>query len=560
MIAEGHRNVTLTSLAGVMRHRGMSFAAIDAALQAENAERCRPPLAEAEVFRIARSVSNYAPDALAGRTLKFTHGVDGQPAEAVCCPPEPEVSLPYVPFPVDALPDPVCRFVTEGAAALGCDPVFVALPTLAVVTSAIGNARAIRLKQSWEEPAVAWSATVAESGAVKSPGWKVATAPLFRAQKQRLREYRENLRAFEERRAAARAAKEDFAEAPPVYRRVVCSDVTIEKLAAILEENPRGLLVTRDELSGWLASFTRYKSNSSDLPHWLEMHRAGPMIVDRKTGEQRHCFVPRAAVSVCGGIQPRTLARSMTPEFLDAGLLARFLIAMPPKSLKRWTEAEVSEKTEKAYRELLDKLLGLTPGQEEDGTPAPIVLPLGTAAKALWIKFFGEWAAEQVGADGELAAAFAKIEAYAARFALVHSVIGQVVLSTDATQAVDEASVEAGVRLARWFADEARRVYTLLSSSQEEQDTKNLLAFIAARGGRVTVKQLQRSGRRKYRTKALAQEALKNLVDAGLAEWQERKPSSGGGRPTWDCVLITGDETPKPPKPVGLAIMPEARP
>ncbi|MBM3500891.1 MAG: hypothetical protein FJX74_19705, partial [Armatimonadetes bacterium] len=61
-VPEGQRNDTLTSLAGTMRRRGMGEAAIRAALLAENAERCDPPLPAAEVDRIARSVSRYAPE------------------------------------------------------------------------------------------------------------------------------------------------------------------------------------------------------------------------------------------------------------------------------------------------------------------------------------------------------------------------------------------------------------------------------------------------------------------------------------------------------------------
>ncbi len=60
-IHERKRNTTLISLAGSMRRRGMSLEAIEAALLAENAARCDPPLPEKEVLTIARSVSRYEP-------------------------------------------------------------------------------------------------------------------------------------------------------------------------------------------------------------------------------------------------------------------------------------------------------------------------------------------------------------------------------------------------------------------------------------------------------------------------------------------------------------------
>src|SRR5262249_50060623 len=147
----------------------------------------------------------------------------------------------------------------------------------------------------------------------------------------------------------------------PVLRRVVCSDTTIEKLAEILEDNPRGTLVARDELAGWLGSFSRYKGKQggTDLPNWLEMYRAGTVIVDRKTAERRTLFISRAAVSITGGIQPGVLARALTPEFLDAGLAARLLMALPPKQPKRWSDDEVDLEVEQAYQDALEKLLAL---------------------------------------------------------------------------------------------------------------------------------------------------------------------------------------------------------
>ncbi len=58
-IPTGCRNETLTSLGGTMRRKGMSEEAIRAALSIENITRCQPPLSEADIERIAKSVSRY---------------------------------------------------------------------------------------------------------------------------------------------------------------------------------------------------------------------------------------------------------------------------------------------------------------------------------------------------------------------------------------------------------------------------------------------------------------------------------------------------------------------
>jgi hypothetical protein len=75
-IPEGARDTMLTSLAGSMRRRGMSEDAILAALRAENAARCDPPLPDEQVVKIAHSVARYAP--AAGAAVGRVPGYGGQ--------------------------------------------------------------------------------------------------------------------------------------------------------------------------------------------------------------------------------------------------------------------------------------------------------------------------------------------------------------------------------------------------------------------------------------------------------------------------------------------------
>ena len=76
-IAEGQRNTALARLAGTMRRAGMTRGEILAALRQVNADRCRPPLPEQEVDRIATSVARYEPDQV---TSILVHGLEFQPA------------------------------------------------------------------------------------------------------------------------------------------------------------------------------------------------------------------------------------------------------------------------------------------------------------------------------------------------------------------------------------------------------------------------------------------------------------------------------------------------
>ena len=95
----------------------------------------------------------------------------------------------------------------------------------------------------------------------------------------------------------------------------VCQDCTVEALAVLLEQHPRGLLLARDELSGWVNSFDAYKScRGADVAHWLSMHRAEPIRVDRKTG-RRVIYVPRAAISIAGTVQPAVLKTALVGRY-----------------------------------------------------------------------------------------------------------------------------------------------------------------------------------------------------------------------------------------------------
>lgn len=59
IIAEGGRDNFMTACAGAMRRWGMTHEAILSALRIDNDARCRPPLADSDLMRIAKSVMRY---------------------------------------------------------------------------------------------------------------------------------------------------------------------------------------------------------------------------------------------------------------------------------------------------------------------------------------------------------------------------------------------------------------------------------------------------------------------------------------------------------------------
>ena len=52
-------------------------------------------------------------------------------------------------------------------------------------------------------------------------------------------------------------------------------DATVEAVSVIYRDNPRGVTLYRDELSGWFGNHGRY-SNGTDIRTWLESYNGGP--------------------------------------------------------------------------------------------------------------------------------------------------------------------------------------------------------------------------------------------------------------------------------------------
>ncbi|REK17367.1 MAG: DUF3987 domain-containing protein [Planctomycetota bacterium] len=482
-----------------------------------------------------------------------------QIVEALANEAEPFNSLPpavperFEPFPVHALPEPFRSFVSDGAKAIGCDPSYVALPTLTTIAAAIGNTRRIQLKRGWTVPAILWTAIVGESGTAKTPAFKLAMRPIRERQRKALARYEEEAHQYEidlahyEKKLAEWKRDKKTAEDPPEKpdapqaERCIVSDTTVEALAPILLANPRGLLLARDELAGWIGSFDRYAGGKggADAAHWLSMHNGESIIVDRKTGHPRTIFVPQAAVCVCGGIQPAILHRALGTEHRESGLAARLLVACPPRKAKRWTEADIDPKAETEIKRLIERLCDLQPTTGDDGEPRPVVIGLTPEAKAAWKAYYNNHAQEQVDLAGDLSAAWSKLEEYAARLALVVHVARWA--ADDPTLAsadvVDEVSMEAGIVLATWFKGEARRVYALLGESEEDREQRRLVEWLERKGGSATPRDV-RMGCRWLREPGEAEAALEQLVRDGWGHW-EQTPSGRRGQPTRRFRLST---------------------
>jgi hypothetical protein len=477
-------------------------------------------------------------------------------------PDEPRTTrLPYKPFPLDALPASIARFVKAVAAATGTDAGWAALAALTVMAGCIGNRAAVILKRGWVEPAILWAALVGKSGSIKSVVLKLVARPLvelFKLERQnfaeRMREYETEMERY---KIALKQWKSDQATGPPTdkpveperpkEKRVIVADVTVEGLAALLGANPLGLLLVRDELAALINSFNRYAGGKgSDMQNWLSMNDGGHLIVDRKI--DGNTFVDRASVSVLRTIQPFTLQHVFGTLEREAGLLARILLAAPPDRPALWTDAELPDEVAQEWQNRLAALLARQPGYDETGGPKPRLIGLAVDAKQTFIEWHDRHAREVSDLeDDHLRAHWSKLKGMCARIALLFACAEAV--DGMHVSAVSLDCVERALRITEWLKRESQRVYTTLAESDEVRASRELVEWISRKGASVTVRDVTH-GLWRFRGDAQgARAALDELAKSGVGRWVRPPTGPSGGRPVERFELnrpggITITETP----------------
>jgi hypothetical protein len=427
----------------------------------------------------------------------------------------------FRPFPVSELPEPLARFCNEVADSVGCDPSFPAMVALSVCSAAIGTTRQVCIKRGWSAPGIIWAVLVGESGTQKSPPFRLAMAPLKARQRRDTDAFTAASTVYKK---ALSQSDDATAEAPekPIHTRSIVQDTTIEALAPILSENPRGVLLARDELSGWLAGFDKYSSGksavSSEVQRWLEIYNCEAITIDRKTGVERFLFVQRPFVSIAGGIQPGILSRVLTAEHKDNGLQSRLLMTFPPRQPKRWRDDELSQQTETAYSDLVNGLFELKPdGLNDEQWPA--TLTLSNDAKELYKAYVNRTGSEQAAMHGHLASQWSKLEETPARLAIIIHCVRQVTSGVADHWEIDELTMQSAINLAEWFKNETLRIGRLLSEPDDVRQMRHLANWIHSHGGTITARDLCRN-RRDIQTTEQAESLLIQLVATGRGSWR----------------------------------------
>jgi hypothetical protein len=465
------------------------------------------------------------------------HGGDGpaaraalerasEPAEAAAESEEPK----WEPFPVEELfPPALADFIRAGSVALDVDPAYVALPLVAAAGAAVGDSLRVELAPEWLESACLWTLVVAEPSTRKSQALGLATFAVDERQAELSESHRHSLEAWELEHAEAKRlpkGKRPPMREPPPMPQAVASDTTTEALGPLWTVNPRGFLVRVDEAAGWFDSFDLYRAGgkgSPDLSRWLSVYGHSPIMANRVS---RAVHVPRPFASFAGTIQPGAFRRCMSPEFLERGLGARFIVARPPRRPKRPRKERIDrEPTRACFRALYSLQL------PEAG---PRVLPLEPDASEAWDGFVTEWGEFTFRHEGSSASCLARLEQAAGRFALLHHALAWAEERANGRRAEPGAvtlrSVEAGLRFARWAWAEWQRVLPELEREPMPPAAGWTLTRLGASPEGLTARELLHAGRSRFRNVEEARHQLETLARLGQVRREYVPPGPSGGR------------------------------
>lgn len=457
----------------------------------------------------------------------------------------------------ELLPAPLRPWLADAAERLQVPLEYVAVPAVVAAASLIGRTAGIHPKRQddWFVVPNLWGAIVGRPGFLKSPSLSEGTRPLRRLAAEAAEQFKEKETAREAHHAAVKAQLEavknqmrarakknedgalsvleqdyadlarDLAEIATSAKRYITNDSTVEKLAMLLGDNPRGLLLMRDELVGWMRVLEK-QGREADRAFYLESWNGyGSYEIDRV--ERGSLRVPALCLSVLGGIQPGKLI----PYVLDAseggegddGLLQRMQLIVwpePPsdwKEVDRWPDSDARMRTNRVYEEL-DRLTPDKLGAEDDpdGRGEIPAVRFTDEAQELFSRWYGDLERRLRSGTIEspaLESHLAKFRSLIPSLALIFHAI-DVVAGSAAAAGVPAESTWLAIEWAEYLEAHAEKVYA--AHWNRDLHAAHALAHKLERGA-ITDRQTVRSIYRPQWSRLHSRE----LVEAGLEVLEE---------------------------------------
>ena len=348
------------------------------------------------------------------------------------CKPLPAQYDPVPDLPERLIPEPLRAWIGDAAERISIPPEFIATPAIVGAAAVVGRSIGILPKRQddWIVVPNLWGAIVGPTGVMKSAAVGEGMRQVRRLAAASTDEFRKEKsdrgaeKAILEVRIAAvktrgkSAAEKSNAnllknceneladllrqqeECVATERRYTTQDSTVEKMGELLKENPRGILLLRDELAGWLRTLDR-PGHEGEREFYLESWNGdGAFTYDRIGRGTLH--IPALTLSVFGGIQPGKLkayiAGALDHGKGDDGLIQRVQMLVWPDSIGGWRNVDrwpQSEARDRAFR-VFEKLDNLDPEKMHARRIHPDAIPTLRFSEESQ-ELFNTWRAELEG-------------------------------------------------------------------------------------------------------------------------------------------------------------------
>jgi hypothetical protein len=268
---------------------------------------------------------------------------------------------PVEPFEIDLLPVFLRKAALDISERMQVPLDLPAISLTCTLAGAVNRRASIQPKandSTWTVIPNLWGGIIAPPGFMKSPMLSAATKPLrlidgeYRKDYEaRMMQYQKDLNEWKARKSAYNEQlkayfKSGKARPPdlpnelqkPPRTRLFVNDCTFEALHEIMEENPTGTLLIRDELSGWWAQLDR-QGREGERGFYLEAWNGDTGYAIDRIG-RGSLYVEACCLSILGGIQPAKLrnylADTMRGGPTDDGLIQRFQLLVYPDLPPAW--------------------------------------------------------------------------------------------------------------------------------------------------------------------------------------------------------------------------------
>jgi putative DNA primase/helicase len=289
--------------------------------------------------------------------------------------PLPEALLPVAPFDFELLPNQLRAWGSDAAERMQCPPDYVAVSIMAALGSVIGPKIAIRPKANddWQEVPNQWAILIGRPGVLKSPAMQEALRPLKWLCAEASRKFKEMRDGYGldeqiaklQAEAAVAKAREIFKskDAPseeskqkardliaakdvpsePTLRRYIANDTNIASLGALLQQNPNGLLVFRDEVVSLLRSLDQ-EERADEKSFYLTGWNGHSSYTFDRIGRGFNLSIDRVCLSVLGSTQPGVISDYLSQAIRggrrDDGLIQRFGLLVWPDTSGEWRHVD----------------------------------------------------------------------------------------------------------------------------------------------------------------------------------------------------------------------------